>query len=281
VTKSELLQQVKEAIKNDQVTYQEVVQAANKESYSENREDPSSQEQKGGSLLFRVLGYVGILGVVLGVAFVVSELWSDLSDAAKILWTLGVGGLAYMLGTILMKVFSERSMGLSVHLLAAILIPSGWLVTFNVLGGWTGGVWLPFGVFLITAIVYIWTSRFLRSNLFTAFTIIFASIAYGLGIAGLGNELNSWGYLTNEWFVRIGLFLAGLLYVSPLVILSRLSQDRVRRPLFSFFEGVGYIVFYITTTFLNLNADSFDVLNMIPILVYLLGSVSLRVSFRF
>jgi hypothetical protein len=128
---------------------------------------------------FKILSFVGGFIIFLGIFILVSINWSSLNDFSQVLITLGGGVGAYILGNILLYVSKTKFTGVSFHLLGGLLLPLGvftWLSKFPSSDINTNAV--AFFVFLGVFVLYLATDYFVRNNIFTLFSWVFATLAY-------------------------------------------------------------------------------------------------------
>jgi hypothetical protein len=246
--KKALLDHISWAIKSKLVSVEEVFQVAKASQPNIDKQDTKQDtkqdktqntKQDGISLLIKVFAILGGVVVFLGCVFFARLIWGNIGDFGHILITFVLGLIFYISGTFLLNLKAPRFIGLSVHLVACLLIPGGVFVILDKLP--------PLGaddsmivslVFLCMAVIYIITDFFLKGNLFTIFTIIFGSMSYIAGVAWIGDLLN---LNVDIWF-----HIFGIVYTIPLIVLGRLVKDGLRRQTFKFFEGWGYLVLFIS-----------------------------------
>jgi hypothetical protein len=196
-TKQDLLSQIRELSKAKLIARGEVLKA-----YDEGQGGASSDlPHKGLNLNYaRILGFIGGLIVFLGVIFLVSLFWGDMSDVVQVLVTLGSGVVAYLTGSLLMQALDQKFVGASVHLIGGLLMPIGIIVWMTkifpspvdgrpVILAFLGAFGLLFGL-------YVLTDYFLKHNVFTLFAALFGSIAYWLAFAWVIFDQE---FLLSEW----------------------------------------------------------------------------------
>jgi hypothetical protein len=115
----------------------------------------------------RLLYIVGGIFVVLGVLYLVSQLWIDLTATNRILITLGLGFVFAGIGSALMIFSPDKDLGNVFHVIGGFLIPGGALVTLNELGTSTNSSWpvtLTIGfVFLFYGLLVLYHKRVVLS----------------------------------------------------------------------------------------------------------------------
>jgi len=250
--KKALLDHISWAIKSKLVSVEEVFQVAKASQPNIDKQDTKQDKiqnktqntkQDGISLLIKVFAILGGVIVFLGCVFFARLIWNDIGDFGHILMTFILGLIFYISGTFLLNLKAPKFIGLSVHLIACLLIPSGIFVILDKLPpSGTDGSMVVSLVFLCMAVIYIVTDFFLKGNLFTVFTIIFGSMSYFAGIVWIGDLLNPHLYTYFETWI----YIFGIVYTIPLIVLGRLVKDGLRRQTFKFFEGWGYLVLFVS-----------------------------------
>jgi hypothetical protein len=100
----------------------------------------------------RLLYIVGGIFIVLGVLYLVSQLWGDLATTNRIMITLGLGVIFAGLGSALMIFSPDKDLGNVFHVIGGFLIPGGALVTLDELGVRSSSTW---PVALTIAVVFV------------------------------------------------------------------------------------------------------------------------------
>jgi hypothetical protein len=125
--------------------------------------------------LTHILSYVGGAIVFLGISVLIWQHWTALSDATKILSTLGSGIAAYLTGVLLSRMERFEITGVAFHFIAALVSPLGLYVTLDVAGldaNSHGIQSLIAGILLTT---YLLSYVIARKPLFTLFSIMFGT----------------------------------------------------------------------------------------------------------
>ncbi len=89
------------------------------------------QAKKGSSILARLFGYIGGLFIVSGVAYFIGMQWDEMGTVARILATLGLGYCVFIMAITCTTRPSLEKAATPLFLLAALLQPTGILVTLN------------------------------------------------------------------------------------------------------------------------------------------------------
>jgi hypothetical protein len=89
----------------------------------------------------RLLYIVGGIFITLGVLYLVSQLWNDLSSFNRIFITLGLGLVFAGVGSRFMMSEPERDLGNLFHAIGGFLIPGGALVTLDELTSGIDSIW--------------------------------------------------------------------------------------------------------------------------------------------
>jgi hypothetical protein len=183
----------------------------------------------------KILGLIGGLIVFLGVVFLVSLYWGEMNDLTQVTVTLGVGILAYICGNLLTIGLKEKFVGLSIHLIAGLMLPFGVIVLLSKIfpdsDNSRAAVLLGAVVFGLTGAVYLATDRYLKSNLFTVFTSFFGTLAYWLTFSWL---VWDYGPVVSDWRLWAWL-ICSLVYV----LVGRWLEDGFRKPTGVFLYWVG------------------------------------------
>ena len=228
--KTNFLETLTQAINSEQISKNEVLEAVNK----------STHKATSGNLPVKILSILGAVISILGIIFFVNQIWNNLGDWGQILITLGTGLLFFISGIFLMLEKSPKFISLSIHLIGAVLIPFGISVTLSKLPIFDNSILLiNFLVFSALAMVYLTTDFFLKSNLFTTATYIFGTISYFSLVSWiLRDQITSLDFRVGWTFTAI--------YGVVLAILPRILEIDFREKTYKFFEGVGYLAFFIS-----------------------------------
>ena len=145
MNKTELLQELKHKISTGEITREELAIQLNIS------QSLPLQEIKETSR-FSVTGMLYVFGAavaIIGLVIFIAQIWEDLGSSAQILLTLGLGLLITALGSILLKQKPTDNIGPIFHFIGGALIPSGALVTLDVLSTGINSIWpvaITFGI---------------------------------------------------------------------------------------------------------------------------------------
>lgn len=89
----------------------------------------------------KLLYIIGGIFITLGILYLVSQLWPDLSSLNRILITLGLGMVFAAFGSRFLMSKPERDLGNVFHAIGGFLIPGGALVTLDELSTGTSELW--------------------------------------------------------------------------------------------------------------------------------------------
>ncbi len=169
-TKEEVLQYIKSAVAEQVITKDEVVMAFGQVS---NVDIDQVTIKKLG--IAEILYYIGGAVVFLGISILIYQNWSMLSFSTKVLATLGGGIAAYVVGVLFTRNVKTETVGSAFYLISALIMPLGLYIVFDHAGFDINGYVLQslvsvilFGTYLVSYIVF-------RKNVFTLFSIIFAT----------------------------------------------------------------------------------------------------------
>ncbi len=101
--------------------------------------------------LTRLLYVVGGIFITLGILYLVSQLWNDMSTLNRILISLGTGVVFAAVGSALMVSTPDRDLGNVFHVIGGFLIPGGALITLDEL---VSGIDTTWPVTLTIAMVF-------------------------------------------------------------------------------------------------------------------------------
>ncbi len=168
--KDEVLRQVRSLAARQLVTRDEVVDAFDAGVGGD--ADVEVTRQAG---ISHILYYVGGAVVFLGISVLVWQHWSTLGSATKIIATLGSGIAAYLAAAFLIRQERLEAAARAFYFIAALVMPLGLHVTFDIAGLDTGsdGVQslvsgILFVTFFLSYVVY-------RKTVFTLFSILFGT----------------------------------------------------------------------------------------------------------
>ncbi|NTU66493.1 MAG: hypothetical protein HGB08_01060 [Candidatus Moranbacteria bacterium] len=172
--KEELLKSVENGAKERTVTREEVMKAFDDGAGKGGVIDYQGKSEKRIGFS-QALYYIGGFIVFLGIAVLIGENWDALGVPVRIAVTLGSGIAAYVAGVILSRSGKFRQMSIAFHLIAALVLPIGLLVTFDSAGYDAAGSGINSLVSLILVSVYIRSYLFFKRNIFLVFSVIFGT----------------------------------------------------------------------------------------------------------
>jgi hypothetical protein len=145
-----------------------------------------------GSIVRRLLAYIGGIFVFAGVVVYIGMFWGDMNSAARIIITLGTGVVALIISILLLDHDRFAKAATPLFLIAAWLEPMGIMVAFNELG--TGGD--PQHAVLVTTTVMLLQQllvfpRFQRSVLLFI-ALVFGALTFGnaFNLMDVDEEIN-------------------------------------------------------------------------------------------
>lgn len=182
-----------------------------------------------------ILYYIGGAIVFLGIAILLAQNWSNLGFATKLLATLGAGLAAYVVGLLFSRDEKTEAAGMAFYLISALVTPIGLYVVFDYAGfdaGSAGWQSVSSGlVFSMYALSYV----ILRKNIFTLFSILFATWFFFSFTSFL---VGSNPYFDMKFF-EYRVLLIGLTYI----LLGQAFSKNIRAPLSGFLYGFGILGF--------------------------------------
>lgn len=186
-TKEEVLQYIKTLSEQKIVTKEELDLAF--DSGSGIKTDVILTQKLG---ISEILYYIGGAIVFLGIAILLAQNWSTLGFGTKVLATLGAGIAAYFVGVLFSRDERTEPAGSAFYLISALVIPMGLYVVFDNAGfdassygsqSLISGI--LFGMYLLSYAVF-------RKNIFTVFSIIFATWFYYALMAYIFGKSPDW-----------------------------------------------------------------------------------------
>lgn len=127
--------------------------------------------------ILKILNLTGACLVVFGISFLISTNWNTLNDVSKIIFTLGIAILTYIIG-VMCYIYQKKSMSSGFFLISALTLPIGLAVFFNITNyhPWIDNTDLIITSFCLT--IFAISQFFLPNTLFVLFIIIFSSQFY-------------------------------------------------------------------------------------------------------
>lgn len=178
------------------------------------KEDPALKKHLSIGDIFYYLGG-GI--VFIGIAILISGSWDTLNSFTKILVTLGVAVIAYIIGVLLSQVEKYEGVAQACYLISALVAPVGLYVTLYLAGMDHNSVGVQVIMTFILLGTYGTSALIYRKTIFLVFTILFGTwFFYALTSMIVGSNpvitYNFYLYqtlLTGLSYVLLGYYLAG------------------------------------------------------------------------
>lgn len=183
-----------------------------------------------------IMYYIGAAIVFFGLVIMVGQNWENLSDFSKVAITLGSGVIAFISGTLFIKYEQTERVGIAFHLIAALILPLGIGVTFEVASLLTE---MPYFQTLISSmlfVMYVISYGIFRKDLFLLFTIIFGTWLF---FAIVGWLVTGTLLLADNKVIEYQVLITGLIYM----LLAYYFSFQEKKALTGFLYGFGVFVF--------------------------------------
>ncbi|MFH1622180.1 MAG: DUF2157 domain-containing protein [Candidatus Omnitrophota bacterium] len=222
--KEEIINQIKDSVKDKIITKKEIMEAY-EAALEEKGKISISQHAK----LSNILYYIGGIIIFLGIAIFIGQNWSYLNDISKISATLGAAVAAYIVGVLLSRYERLEPVAQAFFFISGLVAPLGLHVTFDLAGFELGEAGVQSIMAAILFITYIASFLLLKRTVFLIFSIIFGTWFYFsfLGYLIAGNVyFNTWRvFLYRMITVSLAyIFLGYFLSKKDKVSLERLSR---------------------------------------------------------
>lgn len=168
--KTQLLNQITTFSEKNQITKEEVLLAFNAGHKNESK-NALTRELGVSEMLYFIGGFI----VFVGIAVLISQNWNSLGSAAKILVTLGFGVVAYCSGLLLNKEEKYGTLGAALHFIAALVLPIGLWVAFNLAGFLNSDSLVQTLISGMLFAMYFSSYFLLKKSLFLFFTIAYGT----------------------------------------------------------------------------------------------------------
>lgn len=230
-TKEEVLQNISTLAQQQAVTKEEVIAAYNQGSGAK----PDQALTKKVSVT-EILYYIGGGIVFLGISILMAQNWEILGFETKLLATLGVSIMAYLVGILFGQNTKTETAGSAFYLISALVAPMGLYVVFQNSGFDVTGLGIQSLISGILFCTYLFSFILFRKNIFTLLSIIFGTwLFYSLTGVLARDSL----YFENTKFYQYQTLTAGLSYI----FLGYSFSKTERAPLRSFLYGFGILGF--------------------------------------
>lgn len=228
--KDQLLASIKSLSSKGILTKEEVLGAFENE--KDHKKSVLTRKLGVSEVLYMTGGFI----VVLGIAILVFQNWSELSLISKILATLGVGMTTYFTGVLLNKEDKYGAVGYAFHLIAALVIPIGLGVVFNEAGYDTGSAAIQSVITGILFVMYLASFLLFKKPIFTFFTIVYATWFF---FSFTNFLIGPNPYFDQIKFYEYRFLLVGLSYLFLGFYMSHTDQRELTEPMY----GIGSLLF--------------------------------------
>jgi len=230
-TKEETLQIISDLAKQQAVTKEEIMTA-----YNQGTGIIPDQILTKKVSVTEILYYIGGGVVFLGISILMAQNWSVLGFETKVLATLGVSIMAYLVGILFGQNTKTETVGSAFYLISALVAPIGLYVIFENAGFDITGPGIQSLISGILFCTYLFSFIVFRKNIFTLFSIIFGTwLFYSL----TGLLAGSSPYFGSSKFYQYQTLIAGLSYA----LLGYSFSKTERAPLRGFLYGFGILGF--------------------------------------
>ena len=169
--KEEALQDIVSLAKHNKITLDEIAHAL--------AASPVLSAKPASSVLSKLLGYIGGIFVFAGIGVFISMYWNDFGSVARVIVTLGVGLVAFLMGLACLYDKKYERAGTPLFLIASLLQPTGILVMlqeYSSGGNYRHGILFMAGYMLIQQGATFWA----KGRTVLAFSaILFGMIFFG------------------------------------------------------------------------------------------------------
>jgi hypothetical protein len=197
---SEIIEELKTYIAGGEVSRREVARRlglGDLAAESPRAEQVSSLARR--MTLTRVFYYLGGLIVLIGIGFLIYQIWEDIGSVGHVLVTLGFAIVLYIVGTIFMKSYAESEVGVVMHILGALLMPTGvYVLLFELNRDPIALEWIVSWIFLGVTLMYAISYFLNRHPVFTFFSVVYGTgmlYAFSTAILNFPGE-DFFAYLT-------------------------------------------------------------------------------------
>lgn len=229
--KNEILEYIKDIAIQKLISREEIISA-----YEQGLGLTEKKEENKNATITEVLCYIGGAIVFLGVSIFVWQNWTTMNVFTKIMATLGVSIMAYIVGILFIYRKKFETIGSSFYLISALVMPIGLYTFFKNIGFDTGinstqslisGILL--GVFLLSYFIF-------RKDIFTLFSILFGTWFY----FNFTSYIFSNTSYSELWkFHEYRILIAGIIYIILGYMFSKSNKSSLR----GFLYGFGIMAF--------------------------------------
>lgn len=139
----------------------------------------------------KILYILGAVIVIVGISFFVAQIWENIGSFGRILVTFGLGLFLALMGSVLLKQKTNKSIGSVFHAIGGVLIPSGSLVALFEFG--FDGDWAIAVTFAVIFIFYIILNIVHKNAILTFFAIANGTVMIYLFLnAIMGGPFQDW-----------------------------------------------------------------------------------------
>ncbi|MDP2593051.1 MAG: DUF2157 domain-containing protein [bacterium] len=139
--------------------------------------------------LIKILYVLGAAIVLLGIVFLVYQIWYDIGAFGRIAVTFGAG-LVFMVAGSILLLKKEGGIGQVFHMIGGLVLPGGALVLLDEMFG-SVELWPATAAFLVMSLIYILLSYTHKQQILTFFTVAHSTIfAYLLVLAIVEDSSN-------------------------------------------------------------------------------------------
>ncbi|MDP3883174.1 MAG: hypothetical protein Q8Q48_03920 [Candidatus Staskawiczbacteria bacterium] len=224
LTKEEVLRGVKELVENNQLSKADIMATLNESAVTIKRENIS---------IIDILYYIGGAIVFMGIAIFVFQNWSSLNSFSRIISTLGSAVAAYFVAILFSANKKTEGISVAFHLVSALVMPLGLLVTFHEAGSNLSTNEMQSWVSAILLAVYLSSLAIFKKDLFIFFSVIFGTWFF----FSFTNFLLDGSLILGTHFLEYRILLVGLTYI----LLGYYFSESPRRGLTGILYGSGIL----------------------------------------
>jgi len=224
--KQTLIKGIKNSASQGQITKDELIRAYEEGAGAE--KDNVLTKRVG---ISDILYYIGGAIVFIGIAVLVWQNWNTLSNAVKILTTLGSAVLAYIIGILLCRKEKLEAIGQAFYFISALVLPIGLHIIFDIAGLETDSAGTMSLLFAILFVFFLASYYILKKNIFIIFVVIFGTLLF---VTFTNYILVKNTNIEEEKILQYQMLTVGLAYMPIGYLLSRGEKKFLTGPLYSF-----------------------------------------------